>query len=120
MHKRDGEDFQVRFNHKFESSDETFFAFAIPFSYLDCQVMGCPDPQLQWLATAWHTVAHISLPSRHALPGKTSYLCSQLLLYLTTVLIMLPPLRRTSWRCWTSCMVRLFSTPVHFSVPAQP
>jgi hypothetical protein len=38
MYKRDGEDFQLRFSHRFDTPDEVFFAFAIPFSYGDTQV----------------------------------------------------------------------------------
>lgn len=37
-YKREGDDFQLRFSHKFESSEEVFFAFAIPYSYRDTQV----------------------------------------------------------------------------------
>ncbi|GAX73857.1 hypothetical protein CEUSTIGMA_g1307.t1 [Chlamydomonas eustigma] len=39
MYKRDGEDFQLRFSHRFDSPQEVFFAFAIPFSYRDTQTM---------------------------------------------------------------------------------
>jgi hypothetical protein len=37
-YKREGDDFQLRFSHKFESGEEVFFAFAIPYSYRDTQV----------------------------------------------------------------------------------
>ncbi|KAG2498891.1 hypothetical protein HYH03_003082 [Edaphochlamys debaryana] len=32
-YRREGDDFQLRFCHRFESDEETLFAFAIPFSY---------------------------------------------------------------------------------------
>ncbi len=37
-YKREGDDFQLRFSHKFETTDEMFFAFAIPYSYRETQV----------------------------------------------------------------------------------
>ena len=37
-YKREGDDFQLRFSYKFDSVEEIFFAFAIPFSYRDTQV----------------------------------------------------------------------------------
>ncbi|GFR43785.1 hypothetical protein Agub_g4902, partial [Astrephomene gubernaculifera] len=38
-YRREGEDFQLRFCHRFESDEETLFAFAIPFSYQQTQDM---------------------------------------------------------------------------------
>eukprot|EP00983_Pelagomonas_calceolata_P078696 1154344-Pelagomonas_calceolata.AAC.2 len=38
IYKRENEDFQLRFSFKFESAEEVFFAFAIPFSYRENQV----------------------------------------------------------------------------------
>ena len=35
------EEFQLRFSFKFEGASEVFFAFAIPFSYDDTQVLPC-------------------------------------------------------------------------------
>ena len=35
------EEFQLRFSFKFEGASEVFFAFAIPFSYDDTQVLAC-------------------------------------------------------------------------------
>lgn len=37
FHKKEGDDFQLRFSVKFEFSSEHFFAFAIPYSYDDTQ-----------------------------------------------------------------------------------
>ncbi|EFJ45477.1 hypothetical protein VOLCADRAFT_105933 [Volvox carteri f. nagariensis] len=36
-YRREGDDFQLRFCHRFESEEETLFAFAIPFSYQETQ-----------------------------------------------------------------------------------
>lgn len=36
--RREGDDFQLRFSIKMESTEETFFAFGIPHSYRDTQV----------------------------------------------------------------------------------
>ncbi|KXZ52800.1 hypothetical protein GPECTOR_8g187 [Gonium pectorale] len=38
-YRREGDDFQLRFCHRFESEEETLFAFAIPFSYQQTQDM---------------------------------------------------------------------------------
>ncbi|GIL91552.1 hypothetical protein Vretifemale_19153 [Volvox reticuliferus] len=38
-YRREGDDFQLRFCHRFESDEETLFAFAIPFSYRQTQEM---------------------------------------------------------------------------------
>ncbi|GLI63696.1 hypothetical protein VaNZ11_006745 [Volvox africanus] len=38
-YRREGDDFQLRFCHRFESEEETLFAFAIPFSYRQTQEM---------------------------------------------------------------------------------
>ncbi|GLC59373.1 hypothetical protein PLESTB_001479400 [Pleodorina starrii] len=38
-YRREGDDFQLRFCHRFESDEETLFAFAIPFSYQQTQDM---------------------------------------------------------------------------------
>lgn len=38
-YRREGDDFQLRFCHRFDSDEETFFAFAIPFSYSQTQDM---------------------------------------------------------------------------------
>ncbi|KAF5825833.1 hypothetical protein DUNSADRAFT_6610 [Dunaliella salina] len=47
IYKREDEDFQLRFSFKFESAEEVFFAFAIPFSYRENQVRGGVTGALQ-------------------------------------------------------------------------
>ncbi|KAG2439346.1 hypothetical protein HXX76_004705 [Chlamydomonas incerta] len=47
-YRREDEDFQLRFSHRFESEDEALFAFAIPFSYAqNCELLDHLDALMQ-------------------------------------------------------------------------
>eukprot|EP00198_Chlamydomonas_reinhardtii_P007642 XP_001696979.1 predicted protein [Chlamydomonas reinhardtii] len=47
-YRREGDDFQLRFSHRFESEEEALFAFAIPFSYAqNCELLDHLDALMQ-------------------------------------------------------------------------
>ncbi|KAG2453468.1 hypothetical protein HYH02_001689 [Chlamydomonas schloesseri] len=47
-YRREGDDFQLRFSHRFETEEEALFAFAIPFSYAqNCELLDHLDTLLQ-------------------------------------------------------------------------
>ncbi len=47
-YRREGDDFQLRFCHRFDTDEETFFAFAIPFSYSQTQARVCGSVHGRW------------------------------------------------------------------------